>query len=259
MRTIQEKLERVQDFRPIDDVFFEALAQNREVCQEILRVIMEDKELIVESVITQCSENNLYGRSVRLDALCTLCNGTKCNIEVQRADNDDHLKRVRFNASSITVKESNPGEHFKDILELYMVYISEFDFLKGGKTIYHVDKVLRETGKVIDDGLHEIYVNTVIDDGSDISDLMACFMKKEVKNPKFPALSAEVSRLKETEGGAQSVCAVMERYERMAVKKDRIERIIIMIEKGCSKEFILELGYTEDEYCEARTQMMLLV
>ncbi len=258
MRTIQEKLERVQDFRPIDDVFFEALAQNKEVCQEILRVIMEDKELIVESVITQCSENNLYGRSVRLDALCTLRNGTKCNIEVQRADNDDHLKRVRFNASSITVKESNPGEHFKDILELYMVYISEFDFLKGGKTIYHVDKVLRETGKVIDDGLHEIYVNTVIDDGSDISDLMACFMKKEVKNPKFPALSAEVSRLKETEGGAQSVCAVMERYEKMAVKKDRIERIIIMVEKGYSKEDVLELGYTADEYCEARTQMVLM-
>ena len=259
MRTIQEKLERVQDFRPIDDVFFEALAQNKEVCQEILRVIMEDKELIVESVITQCSENNLYGRSVRLDALCTLCNGTKCNIEVQRADNDDHLKRVRFNTSSITVKESNPGEHFKDILELYMVYISEFDFLKGGKTIYHVDKVLRETGKVIDDGLHEIYVNTVIDDGSDISDLMACFMKKEVKNSKFPALSAEVSRLKETEGGAQSVCAVMERYERMAVKKEKIERIIVMIEKGYSKEDILDIGYTEDEYCEARTKMVLMI
>ena len=126
------------------------------------------------------------------------------------------------------------------------------------KTIYHVDKVLRETGKVIDDGLHEIYVNTVIDDGSDISDLMACFMKKEVKNSKFPALSAEVSRLKETEGGAQSVCAVMERYERMAVKKEKIERIIVMIEKGYSKEDILDIGYTEDEYCEARTQMLLL-
>ena len=127
------------------------------------------------------------------------------------------------------------------------------------KTIYHVDKVLRETGKVIDDGLHEIYVNTVIDDGSDISDLMACFMKKEVKNSKFPALSAEVSRLKETEGGAQSVCAVMERYERMAVKKEKIERIIVMIEKGYSKEDILDIGYIEDEYCEARTKMVLMI
>ncbi len=31
-----------------------------------------------------------------------------------------------------------------------------------------------------------------------------------------------------------------------------------MVEKGCSKEFILEIEYTEEEYCEARTQMVLL-
>ena len=67
-----------------------------------------------------------------------------------------------------------------------------------------------------------------------------------------------MSRLKETEGGAQYVCAVMERYERMAVKKDRIERIIIMVEKCYSKEEVLELGYIADEYCEARTRMVLM-
>ena len=260
MPTLQEKLEKVRDFRPIDDVFFEALAQNREVCQEILRVILEDDQLIVNSVITQSSKNNLYGRSVRLDALCTLGNGTKCNIEVQRADNDDHLRRARFNASSITVKESNPGERFEDVVELFIVYISEFDFLKGGKTIYHVDKILRETGTIVDDGLHEIFVNTVIDDGTDISDLMACFMKKEVKNPKFPILSAEVARLKESEGGAQTMCDIMERYEKIAVRADRIERIQYMINKGCSKEFILDIGgYSEEEFIEAKTQMMLSV
>ena len=174
---------------------------------------------------------------------------------MQRANNDDHLRRARFNASSITVKESNPGEKFKDVVELYIVYISEFDFLKGGKTIYHVDKVLRETGVIIDDGLHEIFVNTVVDDGTDISDLMACFMKKEVKNPKFPALSAEVSRLKETEGGAQAVCEVMEKYEKIAVHNEKIEKIQAMIKEGLSKEIILRVGYTEDEYSEAENQM----
>ena len=50
----------------------------------------------------------------------------------------------------------------------------------------------------------------------------------------------------------------MERYERMAVKKEKIERIIVMVEKGYSKEDILDIGYTEDEYCEARTQMVLM-
>ena len=71
---------------------------------------------------------------------------------MQRSDNDNHLKRARFNAASITVRDSEPGIRFEEVLELYIIYISEFDFLKGGKTIYHVEKVLKETGEVIDDG-----------------------------------------------------------------------------------------------------------
>ena len=141
--TLEEKRLSIRDMRPIDDVFFEILAQSKEVCQEMLRVILEDDKLVVIESITQSSERNLYGRSVRLDALCELSNGTRVNIEVQRSNNDDHLRRARFNASSITVKESNPGTKFENVPDLYIVYISEFDFFKGGKTIYHVDKILR--------------------------------------------------------------------------------------------------------------------
>lgn len=63
--TAKEKLEKVRDLRPIDDVFFEVLAQKREVCQEMLRVILQDNALIVNDVITQADERNLYGRSVK--------------------------------------------------------------------------------------------------------------------------------------------------------------------------------------------------
>lgn len=254
--TEQQKREKVRDFRPIDDVFFEVLAQSIPVCQEMLRTIMEDESLLVTDVVTQSSERNLYGRSVRLDALCVLGDGAKVNIEVQRSDNDNHLKRARFNASSITVKDSEPGTKFDSVLELYIVYISEFDFLQGNKTIYHVEKVLRETGELIDDGLHEMFVNTVIDDGTDIAELMSCFTKKEVKNSKFPALSSEVKRLKETEGGVQVVCEVMQRYENLAIKRDHIEKIQKMIRRGYPKEDILDLDYTEDEYAEAEAELL---
>jgi hypothetical protein len=256
--TAKEKMEKVRDFRPIDDVFFEVLAQNPKVCQEILRVILEDDALTVIDVVVQSDERNLYGRSVRLDALCVLGNGVKCNIEVQRSDNDNHLKRARFNAASITVRDSNPGDRFENVIELYIVYISEFDFLKKGKTIYHIDKVLRETGDVVDDGLHEVFVNTVIDDESDIADLMACFTKKEVNNAKFPELSSEVKRLKETEGGAQAVCEVMQKYENMAVHKANVEKIQAMLKEGCEKEFILKIGYTEKEYLEAERNLCVM-
>ena len=250
--TVEEKIEKVRELRPIDDVLFEVLAEDREVCEEMLRVILEDDKLIVHDVVTQSDQRNIYGRSVRLDALCTLGDGSKCNIEVQRSDNDDHLKRVRFNAASITVKDSNPGERFEKVIELKVVYISEFDASRKGKTIYHVDKILRETGDVVDDGLHEIFVNAAINDGSDIAELMQSFKQQMVDNPKFPKLSDRMKLLKETQGGASAVCAVMERYEKQAVEKERISLIKKMLNQGFSKDTILNLGFSEEEFCEAK-------
>jgi len=223
MAAAEDKIERIKDFRLIDDVFFEVFAEDKEACEEILRTILEDDGLTVIDVVVQNSERNLYGRSVRLDALCTLGDGEKCNIEVQRADNDDHFRRVRFNASSITVKDSEPGRHFNELLDLYMVYISENDFIRGEKTTYHVEKVIRETGETVDDGVHEVYVNTKVRDGTKISDLMDCFTKKDLDNPKFPAVTRKFRELKTTEGGASAVCEVMEKYMKESREEGREE------------------------------------
>ena len=178
-------------------------------------MILSDKKLIVEDVIVQNSKRNLYGRSVRLDALCTLGDGTKCNIEVQRSNNDNHLKRVRFNAASISVVDSQKGEHFRKMEDLYVVYLSEFDVFHKGYTKYHVDSVIRETGEIVKDGLERIFVNTEIKDGTELSELMSCFLEKEVDNPKFPEFSKRMKFLKHEKGGLDAVCEVMERYDEM--------------------------------------------
>ena len=73
--SLKEKVEKVKELRPIDDVFFEVLADDIPFCQEMLRILLEDENLVVKDVIVQSSQRNLYGRSVRLDALCILGNG----------------------------------------------------------------------------------------------------------------------------------------------------------------------------------------
>ena len=40
---LQEKVKRVQEFRLIDDVFFEVFAEDIPACQEIIRTILEDR------------------------------------------------------------------------------------------------------------------------------------------------------------------------------------------------------------------------
>lgn len=208
--TNEQQIAAVKKLRPIDDVLFEMLARNRKVIQEILRVILKQPELVVKNVITQSSKRNPFNRSVILDVLCTLNDLSLVNLEVQRADDDDHIRRVRYNAASITVHNANPGIKFRNIPNLKVVYITEFDYHKKGVPIYWVNKHLEKFGDIIDDGTQDIYVNAAVDDGSELAALMKCFLQTEVNDNRFPELSKEMKRLKNTEKGVGKMCKVIE-------------------------------------------------
>ena len=185
---------------------------------------------------------------MRLDALCILGNGKKCNVEVQRSDNDDHVRRVRFNASSIAVKDSQKNEKFEQIEDIIVVYISQFDIFKANHVLYHVDSTIRETGHRIDDGLYRVFVNTEVKDGTTISEYMDCFLKKEVNNSKFPEFTDRMNVLKHEERGLDAVCEVMERYEQKAA-----EKAIARSNVDSIKYMITTFGATENKFWEIKT------
>ena len=58
--------EEAKKLVPIDDVMFRKMAEDKEFCQEILRVIMGDTALIVIDNTPQYVGTNLQGRSVIL-------------------------------------------------------------------------------------------------------------------------------------------------------------------------------------------------
>ena len=74
-----------------------------------------------------------------------------------------------------------------------MKLISKFDLFESNFALYHIDRVVRETGKVVDNGLQEIYVNAMIKDDSEVSELMKIFVDDDVYNSKFPKTSEAVS------------------------------------------------------------------
>ena len=192
-----DQIDRIKKLRPIDDVFFEVFANDKPVCQEMLRTILQNDKLVVKEVNVQRNLRNLNGRSVRLDALCTLENGELCNIEVQRGDTDDHVKRAHYNGACAMLLNSEPGSKFGEIPTVYVIYITEFDPFDGNKTIYHGKFMIDELGEERQSGINCIFVNAKVDDGSDIADLMRCFMQTEVNEPKFPAFTERMRFLKE--------------------------------------------------------------
>ena len=217
--------EEAKKLLPIDDVMFRKMAEDDGFCQEILRVILNDPKLIVVRNQPQFPVTNLQGRSVILDAHCIMGDGREVDIEVQKANDDNHQKRVRYNGSVLTANITDPGVKFEKVPDICVVFISRFDMFKDGLPIYHVDRVVRETGRVVDNGFEEIYVNAAVNDGTDVAELMEVFTKENVYNEKFPLTSAGKHRYRETEEGQQIMCEIIEKLNTEAREEGREEGI----------------------------------
>ena len=87
------------------------------------------------------------------------------------------------------------------VKEVHIFYISETDLWKAGRTVYKVEKKFQGTGVPYDDGIHVIYVNAEIDDGSDTARLMDYFRTADPQDMRYGALSKRVHLLKCEEGG----------------------------------------------------------
>ena len=153
-------LERVAKLNPIDDIMFRKLAEDDAFLQEILRVILMDDELVVEGRV-QMPITNLQGRSVTTDAICRFGDGTRGIVEVQKRNYgiDYDQKRVRYEGALLTANVTETGESFENVPNVVVVYIADYDIFGGKHPLYHVERVVRETGEKVDNGFAEIYVN----------------------------------------------------------------------------------------------------
>lgn len=189
----------------IDDLMFRKMAEDLRFCEEILRIFLSDAKLIVTGANPQYALTNLQGRSVILDVKCILSDGRHVLIEVQKADDDDHQRRVRYNSSVLTANITDPGTRFKEVPDICSVFISRFDPFCGNLPRYHILRSVKELETVADNGTEEIYVNAKINDGSDVAQLMELFVKGDVYNDKFPVTSGIKRRLKKTEEGRRTM------------------------------------------------------
>ena len=105
------------------------------------------------------------------------------------------------------------------------MYLSQsLIFLNQKRSLYHVDRVIRETGKIVDNGFTEIYVNAEADDKSDVSELMNVFVQDKVYDDvKFPITSACKRRYKTTEEGVREMCEIIERNRAEGREEGRAE------------------------------------
>ena len=238
MQTSTEQQALIKQLNVIDDVFFHKIAEDKAVCEEILRIILQKPKLKVIDAQTQRFLRNIGAHSVILDLLCEDEDGARINVEMQKTDDDDHVKRVRFNSSNIDTTFTEKGLDYKDFPDIYVIFISKFDMFQEGKTIYHLETIIKETGTSVDDGIHRLFVNCAVNDGSDIAELMQYFKNSTGKNNKFPKLSERVFYFKESKEGADAMAQIVEEYANKKVLERDKETAKSLLQNGASVELI---------------------
>lgn len=234
MKTYEEQKSFVAKLNVIDDIFFHKMAEDKEVCEEILRILLSKPNLIVIQSQTQRFLRNIGAHSVILDVLCQDEKGNYFNVEVQKADDDDHQKRIRFNQSNIDTTFVEKGISYEKLPDIYLVFISRFDVFNEGHTIYHINRVIEETGTIVENGTHEICVNTAVDDKSDIAELMQYFKKSIGEHENFQKLCNRVKYYKESQKGVDEMCQLVEDY----AKEMLMDSIINLLKNGVSVDVI---------------------
>ena len=120
------------------------------------------------------------------------------------------------------MKSAAVGGRIKDS---YVIFIYKRDKFQEGLPLYHIDRYVRETGKLFEDGSHIIYVNGNYKGDDEIGHLMQDFHQTDPDNMHYKELSQGVRHFKEVEEGRDTMCEAVQEYAREYAKTEKAELV----------------------------------
>ena len=224
--TSENDLQKIKELRLMDDDFFsEALDEKTEAVEYILNTILERDDIKVKSTKAQVEYKSATKRSIKLDIQAEDVHGRLMDIEIQRSDRGSGVRRARFHSSMIDRTLLSKGEDLEDLVDTYVIFITENDKFGKGVPLYHIERRIKEMDNALfGDGAHILYVNGEYRNlEHPVGSLMHDFNCKDAKDMVNPLLAEEVRYLKETEGGQSQMCRLLEEMRNEAAEKAKAE------------------------------------
>lgn len=230
-RKHQEDLERIRNFRLMDDDFMSKVFEDKDCAEFLLKIILERDDLTVQEVHGQHDLKNLQGRSVRLDILAVDHANRTYNVEVQRSDHGAGAKRARYNSSLLDANLTEKGDKYDTLNETYVIFITENDVLQGGLPIYHINRMIEEMAKPFGDEAHIIYVNAQIKDETALGKLMHDFSCTDPNQMNYPVLAQRVRYFKEDTKGVTNMCRAIEEMREETAREATHAKAVAVAQK----------------------------
>ena len=120
---------------PKNDYLFKKLFTNKDnediLCDFISAIIGREvvaAKVQMEKMLERERENGKYGM---LDIEVTLEDGSKIDIEMQRWDEVNHIKRTVYYAGKLISEQLQKGDAYDKLKPVEIIYITDFNFLKS--------------------------------------------------------------------------------------------------------------------------------
>ena len=233
-----------------DDLMSKVFDQNIEATELVLRIILgRDIKVICVDGQDELRNPVVGGRNITLDVHAIDVNGEEIDIEVQGNSEGAHIRRARFHSSMVDSKMLVEGQKFKVLKDSYVIFIYKHDKFRKGLPLYHIDRYVKETDELFDDGSHIIYVNGNYKGNDEIGRLMKDFRQTDPENIHYNALAQGVRHFKENEEGREEMCEAVEEYAKeYAIREKAISVKNLMANMKINLEQALNaLGVQGDE------------
>ena len=267
LESYEEKRKRVQEFNLTSDLFASKVFEDVDACQELCRILLWDKSIVLRSVRTQYVIRNLETHSIELDILAERDSGEMVGIEIQMYEETAPFKRTRYYLSGIDMSILEKGKDYDELPTVTMVYLTKEDIVGGGRGCYLIERKEDDSENLtaiksgqkdtvnISNGVKERYYNLEHPTGDDkIDELLAYFKDSDpyYKTGAFPRIVERVRHFKVQKEGVDIMCEIADRIREEGKSvgrlESRIEDILELLEElGQIPQRIVELIRAEDD------------
>ncbi len=223
IRNYRQRVKELKKLNLTSDLLASVVFEDIAAIRDVLRILTGVRDLKVLRVEPQRSYRNLYGRGSVLDIWAEDSKNTQYNMEIQIAENENHLKRSRFIQGRIDSRSLGTGMEYDELPDLYLIFITAKDFLHVKTGITKIVRMIKGTEREAENGVHEIYANLEYPaEDEEITRLLRFI--KDTNDPKisrdgFRNLSKRVEYLKNETGGAKGMCELLEREWREGMEE----------------------------------------
>ena len=193
---------------PLSNDVFMVFAKSKKFCQEFLRVILQDKKLVVLENDIQKHLPSAFNKNAVLDMLCRLGDNSIVNVEIQLTKEKDHAKRIFTYASKIKNYLTEKGTKYKDLKDIIEIYLTKEDIFKKGSTVYEVEmNIVSDQNEQVskwDAGLKVFYVNTEGLTNKNINEYLKMLIDKTTINKKYKQTTSIKQELYKLGGATMS-------------------------------------------------------